>query len=210
MVILVAFIGVTTMYSQEKAVSPKYALSFGMAGNFTLDKFNGSIAVKKIIDDEHQLRLFLLPSLFSTDDQSNEEWSNDKKSRQYLSFSLGVGVDYLWTLLKDDNINMFGGTGFSFSHGYYRDKTISQNSSGIESIQESRNPSISCGIRGVLGVEWMVSKKIGIHSEYLLTGLYSWQKSMYTSNILNNHDRTTIGNKISLSSGVLFGVSIYL
>lgn len=35
MVILIVFIDGSTMYAQEKPASPKYALSFGIAGNFT-------------------------------------------------------------------------------------------------------------------------------------------------------------------------------
>lgn len=210
MVILMGFIGVSAMYSQEKPASPKYALSFGMAGNFTLDKFNGSIAVKKILDDTHQIRVFLSPSISSSKDETDNESFIKKETRESVDLSLGIGADYLWMLLNDEDFNMFGGTGLSFTYGYYRNKTVTPTSSGGENILDSTTPSIYMGVRGILGVEWMVSKRIGIHSEYLLSGFYRWQKSMFRSNSLANPDRTTIGNRISLSSSVLFGVSIYL
>ncbi|MFA6599324.1 MAG: hypothetical protein WCS69_16505 [Ignavibacteriaceae bacterium] len=210
MVILIGFIGVSAIYSQEKPESPKYALSFGIAGNFTLDKFNGSIAVKKILDDTHQIRLYLSPSIGSSKDETDNEAIIKKGTHEVLSLSLGVGADYLWTLLKDDDINMFGGTGLSFTYGYYKDKTVTPNSSGDENISEMRSPSTNLGIRGILGVEWRVSKKIGIHSEYLLSGFYGWEKTELRSNSLVNPDRTALENRLSLYSGVLFGVSIYL
>lgn len=210
MVILLGFIGVTTLCAQEKPASPKYALSFGIAGNFTLNKFNGSIAVKKILDDTHQLRLFLSPSISSSKEETDNESFIKKETRESVDLSLGIGADYLWMFLNDEDFNMFGGTGLSFTYGYYRNKRVTPTSTGGENILDSTIPSISMGVRGILGVEWMVSKRIGIHSEYLLSGFYDWDKTMSRSNSLANPDRTTIGNRISLSSSVLFGVSIYL
>ena len=211
MVILMGFIGVSTMYSQDKPASSKYALSFGMADNFRLDKFNGSIAVKKIIDDEHQLRLFLIPSFSTTAEQKSEQGNSDKNTHEYFNFSLGIGTDYLWTLMNNGDVNMFGGSGVSFTYGYYQDKSILKNSSGDEYMSLQKAPFTEMGIRSVLGVEWRVNTKIGIHSEYLMSGLYSWQKSEtgLTGGIFRP-TQTKTTNKFTITSSVLFGVSIYL
>lgn len=209
-VVIVGLILCSSIYAQEKQVSPTYALSFGIADFFRLEKFNSSIAVKKIIDDTHQIRLFVSPSVSLNNNEVDIEVNPKKETRESFRLSLGIGVDYLWTLLMDDDVHMYGGTGSSFTYGYYRGKTITPTSSEVENTSETRTPSLNLGIRGILGVEWMVSKKIGIHSEYLLSGLYGWQKTDYKSNSLANPNRKTTGNTINLSSSVLFGVSIYL
>ena len=70
LVILLSIIMCSYMYSQD-STNAKYALSFGIGNNFTLNNFDMDIAVKKIINEEHQLRLFLSPNL-STRNQDNE------------------------------------------------------------------------------------------------------------------------------------------
>lgn len=47
-IILMSLIISSTIFSQENSKKQNnYALSFGIADNFRLDKFNGEIAVKK-------------------------------------------------------------------------------------------------------------------------------------------------------------------
>jgi len=212
MVILMGFIGVSAMYSQEKPASPKYALSFGIAGNFTLDKFNGSIAVKKILDDEHQLRLFVSPRV-TTNNAENESGGLYKKSTDELhSYAFGGGADYLCMLMKDDDINMYGGAGLVINYGIEKYTGTSLYSTGLKYVKEDKISSRSGGLRGVLGVEWMVSKKIGIHSEYLLSGSYNWQyreSKTWTDGLENPLSKNTTTG-VSVISSVLFGVSIYL
>lgn len=212
MVILVVFIGVTTMYAQEKPASPKYALSFGIADNFRLDKFNGSIAVKKILDDEHEIRLFINPALNDQNLERKIGSNTETTNEEYLSLMLGAGADYLWILMRSDDVNLYGGPGVVLSYGYVNHKTTSE-SNGQKNFSESKNPILGMGIRGVLGVEWMVSKKIGIHSEYHLSSSYNWSKteSTYSSSlVLGYHSSTTTTNTFSINSAILFGVSIYL
>lgn len=50
--------------SQECSNNSDYAMTFGITDNFKLTNFNMDIAVKKIIDEKHQLRLFLSPQYF--------------------------------------------------------------------------------------------------------------------------------------------------
>ena len=199
------------LYSQENSSDPQYALTFGIADNFRLDRFNMDIAVKKIIDETHQLRLFLSPRVYISDDEENTNGANQTQEREASSYSLGVGADYLWILITNEDINMFGGTGlvFTYEKGNEKFTTISEN--GDKNINERSIPTTSAGIRGTLGVEWKVSEKIGIHSEYLLNGSYGWSESENKSSLngINNPIVSRSSKRISLSSGVLLGVSIY-
>jgi hypothetical protein len=202
----------TIIYSQENSSSPKYALSFGIADNFRLDKFNMDFAFKKIIDETHQLRFFLSPRISTNNQEVNTSGNIQTQESKLLNYSLGVGVDYLWTLMSNEDINMFGGTGLVFTYGNNNNKSTDNYSNGDKINNEVNNPYINLGIRGIIGVEWKVSKKIGIHSEYLFTGSYNWDKSESISSVngVDNPTSTRTSSGISLGSGVLFGVSIYL
>lgn len=190
-------------YGQEKASPAQYALSFGIGDNFSLKKFNTSIAVKKICDDKHQIRLFISPGLSASHVTHEDEGQlmTDRKSQDY---SLGVGADYLWIVLRNCPVNLFTGTGLSVGYDYNVSKNTSY-ASGNESIYKTYRTAIQAGLRGILGVEWKVSTHIGIHSEYLLAGSYSWRKdeSKTSADIHNIYS-------ITLTSGVLFGLSVYL
>jgi len=211
-VVIISLIMCSFIYSQEDTTCAKYALSFGIGNNFTLRNFDMDIAVKKIIDQTHQLRLFLSPSLSNTNQENETTGSLSGSDNKSLRYSLGIGADYLWILLKNEDIHMFGGTGLEFSYGNVHEKVTSTSNMGDKSTNERNSPFINIGLRGILGVEWMVSKKIGIHSEYLLTGSYYWDKTEI-KNSLNGIDNPTTKStswSIMLNTGVLFGLSIYL
>jgi hypothetical protein len=214
LVIVTSLIMCSLMFAQD-STKHNWALSFGIANDFRLTNFNMDIAVKKIIDDEHQLRLFLSPRISTRNQDQSTTGSTTGDKNDDFSYSLGIGGDYLWILINEEDINMFGGTGLVFTYGNDNNKSTSTFDSGTgpnENSNETNTPSINVGIRGTLGVEWKVSEKIGIHSEYLLTGSYNWYKSEHKSSI-NGVDNPTVITKtsgISLGTGVLFGISIYL
>ncbi|MCJ7650294.1 MAG: hypothetical protein MUP85_16920 [Candidatus Lokiarchaeota archaeon] len=199
----------TFMYSQEDLKNPNYALSFGIADNFRLNKFDMDIAVKKIMDNDNQVRLFLSPRIWSIN--SDTEVEGNKTSEESFDYSIGVGADYLWILLTNEDINVYGGTGLMFAYSNYDHESTFIAENGDKSIDETTNPMTEIGIRGILGVEWKVSKKIGIHSEYILTGYYTWDKreSKSSFNGINEPTYTTTRSSIFLNTEVLFGVSIY-
>ena len=197
-------------FAQVDSTQSNYALSFGIGNNFTLSNFNMDIAVKKIIDNKHQLRLFVSPRI-STNDTKNSggRLSSENKSQSY---SLGIGADYLWILLNKHSINMYGGTGLilAYGHNYIKQGTAVDNTSNGSTV--TNQPNIMVGLRGTLGVQWMVNQSIGIHCEYLLTGSYNWSRSEKKEYISNTVlvTNTSKSSSINLSTIVLFGVSIYL
>ena len=107
---------------------------------------------------------------------------------------------------------MFSGTGLEFMYGKTHEKATALNDTGDKSVAERNSPTIRTGLRGILGVEWMVNKKIGIHSEYLLVGSYYWSKTEITSSLngIENSESKSKLWSITLNTEVLFGLSIYL
>ncbi|MFA6981018.1 MAG: hypothetical protein WC209_16965 [Ignavibacteriaceae bacterium] len=215
MVILMGFIGVSAMYSQDKPASPKYALSFGIADNFRLDKFIMDIGITKILDDEHQLRVFISPRIYTNNSNQENVMGNIAKGIDEATHnSFGIGTDFLWILINEDDLRMYGGPGLVYTIGLEDSKSTSEYANGDKYVREDRIPFYNIGVKGNLGVEWMVSKRISLHSEYVLTGLYGKQKrdsNVWVNGVkdqASDHRRTT--TSFSLATGVLFGVSIYL
>jgi hypothetical protein len=198
-VLIVSIILCSTLFAQEQN---KYALSFGIADNFQLSSFNGQIAAKKIINDTHQLRVFLSPSFSANNSDSNTE---SEEAMKTFYFSLGIGADYLRILIKNNKINLFAGPGlgisFQSNKSEHRDNTIKSTS------VDNR---IDLALRGVLGVEWKVTNQIGIHCEYLLIGAYIRNSGHIKSegDMITDQPKTT-SSFLSLGPGVLFGVSVY-
>lgn len=212
-VVLISLILCSFIFPQEKPASPQYALSFGILDNFRLGNFNMDIAVKKIIDDSNQWRLYISPRI-SVNDQDDDNLELDQiVNINSVIYSFGIGADYLWTLLRNNDLSMFGGSGLVINYGNRKDeRTDINNLNGESNFQELNSPRASVGIRGILGIEWKVTDNIGIHSEYLMTGSYDWEKiNIKTS--LNGISRPRVSrtaSKISLFTNVLFGVSFYL
>ncbi len=198
-------------YSQD-STKHNWALSFGIADNFRLSSFNMDIAVKKIIDDEHQLRLFLSPRVWTNNQEQDANGSGQTSEDNRFEYSIGIGADYLWILIIEGDINMFGGTGLVFTYDNNHEKSNNTFDNGDKSFNEINASTVNIGLRGALGVEWKVSEKIGIHSEYLITGSYNWRKSEQKSSLNNlaNPTSTYKSSGILLGTTVLFGISIYL
>lgn len=201
--IILSIILFSLAHGQEDYIPAKYALSFGIGDNFTLKKFNSSIGAKKILDEKHQIRLFISPGL-SVNHTTYEDDGQETSDNRTQNYSLGLGTDYLWVLLSNYNVNLFAGSGLFVAGGYNKSKNISYLSDN-ETISESFQTMVQGGLRGILGVEWRVSSNIGIHSEYLLAATVSRRKTenKTTADISNL-------NSINVSSSVLFGISLYL
>lgn len=212
LVVLIILTIYSPSFSQDSSFVPKYALSFGITDNFTLSSFNMDIAVKKIFDNSDQLRLFISPRISTLSQDVIVEGNSITRKLENQSYTIGVGADYLWTIVKHDDISLFGGTGLivSYQRGYSKNSV--SDSDTTNNTTETINPTVNAGVRGILGVEWKVSEKIGIHCEYLVTGSYFWgnaeAKIFHNGEIDINSKSTSSG--ITLGSNVLFGLSIYL
>ncbi len=202
----------TGNFAQEKQVKHNYALSFGIADNFRLNRFDMDIAGKKILDNNNQIRIFLSPR-FSSNDRETEQLSLSNRNKiESSNYSIGAGIDYLFYLASSGDFYLFSGPGMNLNYGYMKENLETSNTTGI-SITERNTPSFGAGLRGILGIEWMVSENIGIHSEYLLTMSYQKIKTEgheTLNGIGTGSDLNIKENRFSIQSRVLFGLSIYL
>lgn len=211
--IILSIILCTSVYSQEESKEQKYALSFGIGNNFTLTNFNMDIAVKRILDDSRQIRLFLSPRFSSgrTEGVTNTNTSSSENTN--VSYTFGLGVDHLWRLASKKEFNMYGGGGVAGYYGNDGDnEVILKYPTGSTNFSGSNSPFWSVAIRGILGVEWKVSEGIGIHSEYVLYLSYQWRKTETTTSVgtLRPSVNTSKSTRVGLISNALFGISIYL
>ena len=192
------------IYSQEIPHNPKYTLSFGIADNFRLDKFNMDFAFKRLFDNSSQLRFFVSPRFASNSGESKHSDLNGVLQTESLAYSFGVGSDYLWTLLRNNDISLCGGAGLAFTYGNSNAQST-DNTSGDKVFKEVNKPFYNFGLRGIIGVEWMVSNKIGIHSEYVFTGSYNSDEIEHKSsfNDVPNPSVTISSSGISLNSKVV-------
>jgi len=210
--ILISLFVSTLIYSQSDSLKSRYALSFGISNNFTLNNFDSDIALKKVLDNLDEIRIFISPRISISNFENDYEYNEENSKNNSSSYSLGIGSDYLWGILKKEDIQMFGGSGILFSYGHNNEKRTTTYGDSVKNITETTRPSFGVGLRGILGVEWKVSKRIGIHSEYLLALLYSYSEAeneVSNNGIINQKVTQTIDG-ISLSTRVLFGISIYL
>ncbi len=211
-VVLISLVLSIQYYSQTDSSKSNYALSFGISNNFTLSNFNMDIAAKKVLDNTNQIRLFLSPrlSLYNSEEERRE--NTEMTENESTRYSIGIGVDYIWLLSSIDNFNMYSGTGLVAHYGIDKSEKRLTYSDGNKGLEERSKPYTNLGIRGIIGVEWKVSQRIGIHSEYLLTLSHTWRSSEsdFSYNGVNNTHLTSTTSSILLVSQVLFGVSVYL
>jgi hypothetical protein len=211
-VVLISLFISAQIYSQSDSSKSCYALSFGISNNFTLTNLDADIAVKKVLDNSDQIRLLFSPRVLSTAATYDKNYDNDDYIYERTSYSVGIGADYLWNLVKEDDFQMFGGSGVIFSLGNNLVNETNVHIDTLNTIYESWSPVYGVGLRGSLGVEWKVSKRIGIHCEYLMTVLYNYQKleEKETNYGMSNPVETETYERVILGSRVLFGLSVYL
>lgn len=212
--LILSIILCTSIFAQEITNDSKYALSFGIGSNLTLNSFNMDIAAKKVFSSGNQLRLFLSPRFESRNTEDELGVSIYTTEIESNNYSIGLGADYLWTLLRNEDISMYAGPGLVFRYGKTDNKSTSETFEGYIRKDEQKQRYNEFGIRGALGVEWKVTKKIGIHSEYILTSLFQASKSEST---VEDNRPNTVSEPVTrktaslfLNSGVLFGLSVYL
>ncbi|MCK6613804.1 MAG: hypothetical protein L6Q47_06165 [Ignavibacteriaceae bacterium] len=207
--LLIFFICAVPLFAQDSADTPNYALSFGISSKFKLTQYSGQIAVKKILENSDQIRLFINPFYEFSDYNSVHYNSPNEFQLNSSQWSINAGADYLWTAFKTDELLFYIGPGLSF---YFSDQSGRQPLILYQMLySESESVSYSAGVRGIIGTEWKVTQSIGLHSEYILLGL--WNKSKTTE---KRFEEETLARTLNYSeehtifeSRLLFGLSVY-
>ncbi len=198
----------TFAFAQDNLPNNGYALSFGISQNFTLSDFDGFIAFKKIFNSGNQLRFLLRPQ-YTYKNNSIEDNQNiyDKSETTSNRFVLSLGADYLWRVLQNNNVQMYGGGGFLV--GYNNSKTEQTTTYSDSTLTSTSKINFwTFGIRGILGAEWLVTKNIGLHAEYIFNVKYNNKKTDIIQD--NNPTASRKDDEFSLGQSVFFGISFYL
>lgn len=210
--ILVGFILFSSTNAQEESPSPGYAFTFGVGPNLTLTKFNFDLAVKKIVNENEHIRLFFSPRVTVNEMDRGESPAYRIDKEELDDYSATVGADYVWIVDKQGDFRTYAGLGLNYKYGY-KLKKITQvaklNPGG--KTEEVTTTSKALGARVFFGAEWMVTKIIGIHAEYIPWFSHNWstEEKVGTLNNVAVSPSTVKYNDIYLTTDVLFGVSIY-
>ena len=197
----------TFAFAQDNLPNNGYALSFGISQNFTLSDFDGFIAFKKIFNSGNQLRFLLRPQYTHKTNKYENRAPFDEEEIITSDLALYGGADYLWRLLQKNNVQMYGGCGFLLGYGYGKaEQTLIYNDTVFTPTQKVT--SWKYELRGILGVEWSVSKNIGLHAEYILNFRYDTIENKLKSR--NGTHQSENYDRFSLGQSVCFGISFYL
>ncbi len=212
----------------------KWALQFGIAGNFTLTSFQGStIGAKYQLSENKAIRGGITingstndgPNSFtgSIGDTSN---STVPGSTSAKSATVSFVLQYLWYMNPNGIIHLYAGLGplFSYSYSYNSsDYSYLYNASNqgywVREIYSSNSIQRAVGGAAVVGVEWFASQWLSLHADYNESVQYQWRSTSAnnerSSSYINytpfhlDTSGSTKGWTLS-SSGVSFGLNIYL
>ncbi len=133
------------------------------------------IAGKYIFDNSNQLRLFLSPKISTLNQDATTDGTGHSQEIETSSYTLGVGSDYLWTLTIHEDISAFSGSGLILSYGKIHNNNYTSINDSTNNTTETNITSTRAGLRGILGVEWKASEKIGIQC-ILVCRYCSWRR----------------------------------
>lgn len=210
--IIFSFLITVSLYSQSTE-AVKYlhdssqCIQFGI-DNLSLRTFNQKGISYKMHLSENNALLFgvKLAGSTTTEEMHTKKYSHDTlisaKTERYdplPSINIECSAEYIWYFPTGSDLFLFMGGGPDFRYDQ-REYTY------------SFHKNWSAGLIGTIGVEWFVSQKISIHSEYYVSAYYNFSKSndwspSYSTSDYRIDEKSTSFN---LQSGnVLFGLSVY-
>lgn len=196
---------------QDSVYTPKYAISFGIGQNFTLTKFNGEIAFKKIMSNSDQVRILFQPFYDSYTNDLPEQLNYSTQTLENNRFEVGLGTDYLWQVSYYRDISVFAGPGVSIFYRYAFEKRKNNAVSGSSQTYETEQHRTGIELRGTISAEWKVSEMIGIHCEYRLGFSQSSDKIINRTLLTGNPDSSYEQGikRFGIASIAIFGLSVY-
>ncbi|GEM_PF-2480411 len=180
LLISVLFLSSIVIPAQTDSLNSRYALMFGIGGNLTLKNFQYDLGFAKEINNDMKIRLFISPRIFNTEGDNTFQWFQGEQSKTKNinvenNFYFEVASDLIRKFINKGSLNLFGGAGLNFGYGSSRReesyKTILPEKD--ESNQDITKTTVKYGFRAIVGAEWFVTKRISIHSEYVVLFYYS-------------------------------------
>jgi hypothetical protein len=211
-----------------EALAPgSWSVQFSVQPNFTLGSYAGStLSAKRHLGNGHALRFGVTLSggtrsdgiaNTTADTLATNSRSSDADGN---SWTIGLGGTYLWYSQAESPIHVYGGAGPSASWSRGHDQRTQSLSSGqppnIQAIDdETTSHAWQVGVAGVLGVEWLVARRVGLIAEYgsslSYTALESTRNATFKTGSASttNRDEQTSHRWDFSGSGGRLGVSAY-
>lgn len=89
-----------------------------------------------------QIRFFISPRISISNSKNDYDYNENNNALYYL----GIGSDYLWELLKNEDFQMFGGSGVLFSYSNTIEKRMTTYGDSVKDISETTRPSFGFGL----------------------------------------------------------------
>lgn len=174
----------TKVYSQpqqkENLTAGSWSLQFGVANNFSLSSFGGTlITAKKHYSKSKAFRAgFIINGrLIDVNDEqshiSNDVLTTNKSSGNQKLLNISLKTLFLNYSTNQRRLNPYWGIGPNFEINLSK----SNNNQSSNFKTENWTWSGAIGVEGVLGMEWFLNSNISIFAEYSLSALFRYTKT---------------------------------
>ena len=187
-----------------------WALQFQITDDFKLNQFQGSIISAKYHSSEQNAwRVGLGLDFRSSTEEREDSFEGvpvSSGSSESSLQSVQLGFQYVRYVNPEAKVQfLFGGGPF----GMWTSSSLDQFDEAGEPVATSGTDLWEIGLSGLVGVEWFVASRIGLHAEYGFQFGYASSESEQT---VIPQDRTGRRERDSVqfeARSVLFGVSVY-
>lgn len=197
-----------------------FAVQFAIGENFVLENFPDlNLSVKKHLSENFAIRLGFGINL-TEQDLSGEQYSTNNfgdYTSKYQRYNYNAQIDLTYYINPSDIIKAYVGFGpyFSFDHYYNKDENGVYNSNLTElRYERQRTTSIGASLLG--GIEWFMTSRFSLFTEYNFLYTYSWDDLQYSYRFISNNgninsdDYRVKGNTTSIRGEKLkFGITAY-
>lgn len=189
-----------------EALAPgSWSVQFSVQPNFTLGSYAGStLSAKRHLGSGNAVRfgVTVIGSNRSNDfaDAGADTFStiNRTESGDGNAWAIGVGGSYLWYSQREAPVHVYGGAGPSVSWSRSHDqrtRVSTLTGSGPPPLSQTADEDITAhgwqvGVSGVLGVEWVVARRIGLIAEYGSTLSYTALESTSNNTVTSTASAT--------------------
>jgi len=195
------------------------AVQFGIGSDLTLSHFTGTaISYLHYRDHDRACRTGITFNvLYDAGDFNFDYWTGHQGAdvshdQSYWDNSIAAVCECLW--YRGERISMFYGAGPRVSYSSHHDETWAYDlPSDTWRSRKHDDWKLGAGAEGCLGVQWVATKWLAVHAEYVAQLMYRHEVHKQTDErpYLDQHENIkTVTNGVSLSSvGVRFGLSAY-
>jgi len=204
-----------TVYGQANPLPEHgWALQFAIDRDFDLNSFQGStLSIKKHTSAKAAWRLGVSVNVEAGDtddfciysDNESEETDSDN-----TTIDIDMNIQRVFYMHPQSSIKPFLGIGPTGGYYYNRQTTEPYDTDLYGEDYNKKSRRWTAGIMGVLGMEWMPHKTIGLFAEYRTKLYYEYGKSKIHRNdyTISYIERTTKRVRLA-SESVKMGLAVY-